>query len=75
MVNLMKEYVVTAKVKGSSPGIGKITKTVMAKGKEEALKIFYEPYNDPNPGNYSRDEIEFKSIREVTDNNRDNFYK
>ena len=71
----MKEYVVTAKVIGSSKGIGKITKTIMAAGKEEALEIFYEPYDDPKPGNYSRDEIEFKSIREVTEENREDFYK
>ncbi|MFW6026312.1 MAG: hypothetical protein ACOCRX_08215 [Candidatus Woesearchaeota archaeon] len=70
----MKEYVVTAKVKGASPGIGKITSTVIAEDKEEALEKFYEPYDDPKPGNYSREEIEFKSIREVTDDNRDNFY-
>ena len=70
----MKEFVVIAQVKGSSPGIGKITNTIMAEDKEEALEIFYEPYNDPKPGNYSRDEIEFKSIREVTDQNRDDFY-
>ena len=71
----MKEYVVTAKIKGSSPGIGKITSTVMAEDKEEALEKFYGPYDDPKPGNYSRDEIEFKSIREVTDDNREDFYK
>ena len=47
----------------------------MAAGKEEALEIFYEPYDDPKPGNYSRDEIEFMSIREVTEENREDFYK
>jgi len=71
----MKEYFVTAQVIGSSSGIGKITNTIMAENKEEALEIFYEPYNDPKPGKYSRDEIEFKSIREVTDENREDFYK
>ena len=72
---VMKEYVVTAQVIGSSAGIGKITDTIMAEDKEEALEKFYEPYNNQKPGTYSRDEIEFKSIREVTDDNRDNFYK
>jgi len=71
----MKEYVITAQVKGSSPGIGKITSTVMAEDKEEALEKFYEPYNDPKPGTYSREEIEFKSIREVTEENKEDFYK
>jgi hypothetical protein len=70
----MKEYVVTAKVKGSSPGIGKISCTVMAEGKEEALRKFYEEYDNPEPGNYGRDEIKLESIREVTEENRDNFY-
>ena len=70
----MKEYVVTAKIKGSSPGIGKITSTVMAEDKEEALNKFYEDYDNPEPGNYGRSDIKFQSIREVTDENRDNFY-
>jgi len=70
----MKEYVVTAKVIGSSPGIGKITKTVMAEGKEEALSKFYEAYNDPKPGNYGRNDIDLVSIREVTEDNRDSFH-
>lgn len=70
----MKEYVVTAKVKGSSPCIGKITKTVMAEGKEEALSKFYEVYDDPKPGNYGREDIDIESIREVTDENKDSFH-
>jgi ribosomal protein L20A (L18A) len=70
----MKEYVVTAKVKGSSPGIGKITKTVMAEEKEGALSKFYKYYNDPKPGNYGREDIELVSIREVTEENRDSFH-
>jgi hypothetical protein len=70
----MKEYVVTAKVKGSSPGIGKITKTVMAEGKEEALNKFYEKYDNPEPGNYGRADIKLVSIRKVTDDNRDSFH-
>jgi hypothetical protein len=70
----MKEYVITAKVKGSSPGIGKITKTVMAEGKEEALSKFYKEYDDPKPGNYGRDDIKLVSIREVTEKNRDSFH-
>lgn len=70
----MKEYVVTAKVKGFSPGIGKITKTVMDEGKEEVLSKFYNHYNDPEPGKYGRDDIELKSIKEVTEDNRDSFH-
>lgn len=70
----MKEYVVTAKVKGSSPGIGKITKTVMAEGKEDALNKFYEHYNDPEPDKYGRDDIELESIKKVTADNRDSFH-
>ena len=70
----MKEYVVTAKVKGSSPGIGKITKTVIAEGKEEALNKFYELYDNPEPGNYGRADIKLVSIREVTKDNSDSFY-
>ena len=70
----MKEYVVTVKVKGSSPGIGKITKTVIAEGKEEALNKFYENYDNPKPGNYGRNDIELVSIREVTTENRDSFH-
>lgn len=70
----MKEYVVTAKVKGSSPGIGKINKTVMAEGKEEALNKFYEKYDNPEPGNYGRNDLDLVSIREVTEENRDSFY-
>lgn len=70
----MKEYVVTAKVKGFPPGIGKITKTVMAEGKEEALNKFYEKYDNPEPGNYGRADIKLISIREVTENNRDSLH-
>ena len=70
----MKEYVVTAQVISSSSGIGKITNTIMGEEKEEALEIVYESYNNPKSGNYGRDEIEFKSITEVTDDNRDDFY-
>lgn len=70
----MKEYVVTAKVIGSSAGIGKITKTVMAKGKEEALSKFYEVFDNPEPGNYGRSDIKLQSIREVTEDNRDSFH-
>lgn len=47
----------------------------MAESKEEALKMFYDPYNDLNLGKYSREEIEFKFIKEMTDENRNNFYK
>ena len=70
----MKEYVVTAKVKGSSAGIGKITKTVMAEGKEGALIKFYKYYDNPKPGNYCREDIDLQSIREVTEENRDSFH-
>jgi hypothetical protein len=70
----VKEYVVKAKVKGSSLGIGRITKTVMAEGKEEALNKFYELYDNPEPGNFGRSDIELVSIREVTSENRDSFH-
>jgi hypothetical protein len=70
----MKEYVVKAKFKGSSPGIGKITKTVMAEGKEETLNKFYELYDNPEPGNFGRSDIELVSIRKVTSENRDSFH-
>lgn len=70
----MKQYVVTAKVKGSSPGIGKITKTVKAEGKEEALNKFYELYDNPESGNYGRSDIKLQSIREVTEENKDSFH-
>jgi ribosomal protein L20A (L18A) len=70
----MKEYVITAKVIGSSPGIGKINKTVMANGKEEALEKLYEVYDNPKPDNYGRNDIELQSIREVTEENRGSFH-
>jgi hypothetical protein len=70
----LTEYVITAKVKGSSLGIGKITKTVMAGGKEEALNKFYELYDNPKPGNYGRNDLDLVSIREVTEKNRDSFH-
>lgn len=70
----MKEYLVTAEVIGSSPGIGRLTKSVMAEGKEEALNQFYEIYDNPEPGNYGREDIKLVSIKKVTDENRDSFY-
>ena len=73
-VKTVKEYVVKAKVKGSSLGIGRITKTVMAEGKEETLNKFYELYDNPEPGNFGRSDIELVSIREVTSENRDSFH-
>lgn len=71
----MKEFVITTQIKSLSACIDRITKTIMAEGKEETLKMFYEPYNDLKLGKYSREEIEFKFIKEMTDENRNNFYK
>lgn len=70
----MKEYVFTAKVKGYSPRISKITKTVMSEGKEEVLKKFYKVYDDHKLVNYGQNYIELQLIKDVSENNRGSFH-
>jgi len=68
----MKEFVVTAKIKRSKNL--KVKKTIFAKDKEEAINKFFDIYNNPEAGYLGRDDIDFESAKEVTEENRDSFY-
>ena len=68
----MKEFVVVARIKNSESR--KVKKTIFAKDKEEAINKFFDIYDDPKAGYLGRNDIDFESAREVTEENRDNFY-
>lgn len=68
----MKEFIVIAKIKSSENR--KVKKTILAKDKEEAINKFFEIYDDPRAGYLGRDDIDFESAREITDQNRDDIY-
>jgi len=68
----MKEFVVIAKIKNSKNR--KVKKTIFAKDKEEAINKFFDIYNNPEDGYLGREDIDFESAREVTEENRNSFY-
>jgi Ca2+-binding EF-hand superfamily protein len=68
----MKEFVVVARIKNSESR--KVKKTIFAKDKEEAINKFFEIYDNPKAGYLGREDIYFESAKEVTEENRDNFY-
>jgi hypothetical protein len=68
----MKEFVVVARIKNSESR--KVKKTIFAKDKEEAINKFFDIYDDPKAGYLGRNDIDFESAREVTEENRDSFH-
>jgi len=68
----MKEFIIIAKIKSSKNR--KVKKTILAKDKEEAINKFFKIYDEPREGYLGRDDIDFESAREITEENRDNIY-